>query len=83
MGKKEEKLSRREPYRRPETAVRSLETALNLSQQKSEKIMILGMLPKFPCDRALELAQRLIQDKSVKQEARNALSLIQENLKNK
>lgn len=72
-----------EPYQRPESAIQSLETALKLAQRDEEKIMILGVLPKFACDQAVDLAQRLIQDKSIEQEARNALNLIQENIKNK
>jgi len=77
------KMIEMEPFRRPEAAVRSLETALNLAQRDEEKIMILAVLPKFACEQALDLAQRLIQDKNIKQEARNALNLIQENIKNK
>jgi HEAT repeat protein len=70
-----------EPFRRSEAAVRSLETALGLAQTISEKLMILGVLPKFPCDQAAELAEHLTKDKDVEQEARNALNLIKETLK--
>ncbi|MFW6139828.1 MAG: HEAT repeat domain-containing protein [Acidobacteriota bacterium] len=77
------KMIEMEPYRKPEAAVQSLETALNLAQRNSEKIMILGVLPKFPCDQAAELAQRLTQNKDIQQEAKKALSLIKEKMKNK
>ena len=75
------KMIEMEPFRRPEAAVRSLETALDLAQREEEKIMILGVLPQFACEQALELAQRLSKVKDIEKEARNALSLIQENLK--
>jgi len=70
-----------EPFRRPEAAVRSLETALNLSPGVSEKIMILGVLPKFPCKRAAYLAYRLMENKDIEQEAQNAFNLITEKIK--
>jgi len=72
-----------EPFRRPQASVRCLETALDLAQRDHEKIMILGVLPKFPCEEALELAQHLVQDPNIEQEAKKALGLIQENIKNK
>ncbi len=69
-----------EPFRRPEAAVRSLEQALELALRPSEKTMVLGVLPKFACEEAADLARRLIKDKEVEQEARKALNLIKEKL---
>jgi HEAT repeat protein len=69
-----------EPFRRPEAAVHSLETALDMAMRTEEKIMILGVLPKFPCEQAKKLARKLLEDPDVKQEARNALQLIKEKL---
>ncbi|MBD3413553.1 MAG: hypothetical protein GF421_03860 [Candidatus Aminicenantes bacterium] len=65
-----------ESFRRPEAAVRDLETALDLAQRPEEKTMILGVLPKFACVRAIHLAQKLTGDPDVKTEARNALQII-------
>jgi HEAT repeat protein len=70
-----------EPYQRPEAAVRSLETALNLTKRAQEKIMILGVLQKFPCDRAANLAEQLTKDSDVEKEAKKTLILIKEKLK--
>jgi len=70
-----------EPYQRPEAAVRSLETALNLAQGAQEKMMILGALQKFACDRAANVAERLTKDRDVEQEAQKTLILINEKLK--
>jgi len=70
-----------EPYQRPEAAVRSLETALKMTQRAQEKMMILGALQKFACDQAADVAERLTKDKDVEQEAKKTLILIKEKLK--
>ena len=70
-----------EPYQRPEAAVRSLETALDMTQRAQEKMMILGALQKFACDQAADVAERLTKDKDVEQEAKKTLILIKEKLK--
>ncbi len=70
-----------EPYQRPEAAVRSLENALNLTERVQEKVLILGALQKFPCDRAANVTERLTKDGDVEQEAKKTLVLIKDKLK--
>jgi HEAT repeat protein len=67
-------------YRSPEGAARSLKEALALSSRPEEKIMILGALPLFACKDALELAESLLHEDEVKEEAKLAVGRIKKRL---
>ena len=68
-------------FQSPEGAVLSLETALNLSSRPEEKKLVLGVLPVFSCRKALTLAESLLEDESVQDEARAAIEQIQKNMR--
>lgn len=70
-----------EPYRTPESAVQSLKEALARTQRPEEKKLILGILPRFACPEALRLAESLVREKGVEEEAREAVNQIQRRLK--
>lgn len=70
-----------EPYRSPESAVQSLKETLAWTQRPEEKKLILGILPQFACPDALKLAESLLKEKGVEQEAREAVKQIQQRLK--
>ncbi len=70
-----------EPYRSPENAVRSLKEALAWTKRPEEKKLILGILPQFACQDALHMAESLLKEKGVEQEAKEALKQIQRRLK--
>jgi len=70
-----------EPYRSPESAVLSLKEALAWTQRPEEKKLILGILPGFACPNALELAESLLKEKGVEEEAKEAVRQIQRRLK--
>ncbi len=69
-----------EPYRAPEGAVADLARALEAADRAEEKRLILGLLPRFPCARALEVAESLAADESVTNEAQLALGRIRKAL---
>ncbi|MGD8534963.1 MAG: HEAT repeat domain-containing protein [Candidatus Aminicenantes bacterium] len=70
-----------EPYRSPENAVRSLKETLTWTKRPEEKKLILGILPQFACPDALKLAESLLKEKGVEEEAREAVKQIQRRLK--
>jgi len=70
-------------YRLPETAVGDLKIAAELARRPEEKRLVLAALPAFACDEALELAQTLAADPSVKAEAEAAVKAINERMKGK
>ncbi len=69
-----------EPYLQPEAAVANLEKALSLAGRPEEKRLVLGTLPKFPCAAGLKIAQGLLSDPAVKDEAKAAADRIQRSL---
>jgi HEAT repeat protein/type 1 glutamine amidotransferase len=70
-----------EPYRSPEGAVRSLKEALTWAKRPEEKKLILGILPQFACPDALKLAESLLKEKQVEEEAKEAVKQVQRRLK--
>jgi hypothetical protein len=68
-----------EPYRSPESAVRSFKDVLDLARPEDKKL-ILGTLPAFASPDALALAQSLFQEKEVEAEAQLAIKKIKEKL---
>jgi len=70
----------REKFRLPEAVVSSLQAALNLARRPEEKIAVLGILPKFICLDALELAESMLADKDVMSEAQAAVDMIKARL---
>jgi hypothetical protein len=69
-----------EPDLRPQGAVAGLQTILGLSDRPEEKKLVLGMLPRFPCEPGLKLAQSLAADPSVEAEAKLAAERIERSL---
>jgi HEAT repeat protein/type 1 glutamine amidotransferase len=68
-----------EKYRSPERAVESLRDVLDLSRAEEKKI-ILGILPTFASEDALDLAESLLREKEVEEEAKIAIEKIKEKL---
>ncbi len=68
-----------ERYRSPERAIDSLRDVLGISRPEEKKI-ILGILPTFASEEALELAEMLLQEKEVEAEAKIAIEKIKEKL---
>jgi HEAT repeat protein len=71
----------RDKYQSPEGAVQSLKTALGLASRPEEKKLVLGVLPVFACKEALILAESLLEDETVQDEARAAIEQIQKNIR--
>ena len=69
-----------EPYRSPEAVVGSLKEALAWAERPEEKKLILGILPQFACQDALELAESLLREKGVEEEAKQAVQQIRKKL---
>ncbi|MCK4556832.1 MAG: hypothetical protein KAU47_04895, partial [Candidatus Aminicenantes bacterium] len=69
-----------EPYRSPEGVVGSLKEALAWAERPEEKKLILGILPQFACQDALELAESLLREKGVEEEAKQAVQQIRKKL---
>ncbi len=69
-----------EPYRQPEGAVADLGRALALSTRPEEKKLILGLLPRFACEKGLRTAESLQNDPSVRDEAKAAADRIRGSL---
>jgi type 1 glutamine amidotransferase/HEAT repeat protein len=72
-----------EKYQSPQTAVRSLQTALDLSTRPDEKKLVLGAVQDFPCPEALALAESLLTAEGVQAEAQAAVDKIKESLEKK
>lgn len=68
-----------EPFRSPERAVNSLREVLDISRPEEKKI-ILGILPIFASKNALDLAESLLQEREVEEEAKIAIEKIKEKL---
>jgi HEAT repeat protein len=69
-----------EPYRQPEGAVADLEKALALASRPEEKKLVLGLLPDFPCDKGLLIAESLRTVPAVAAEAKAAADRIRGSL---
>jgi len=69
-----------EPYRSPEGTVESLKEALVWAERPEEKKLILGILPQFACPDALKLAESLLREKGVEEEAEQAVKQIRKKL---
>jgi len=69
-----------EEFRLPQAAVESIKAALKIARRSEEKKAVLGMLPRFACREALELAESLLEDKDVMSEAQAAVNMIKERL---
>jgi len=54
-------------------SVKWLEEAWKLAERSEEKRSILSLLPRFPCDEAIQLAQKAVRDPQVVKEAKMAL----------
>jgi uncharacterized protein len=67
-------------YQSPQSALRSLKTALDLSTRPDEKKLVLGALPDFPSAEALALAESLLTAEGVQAEAQAAADKIKEKL---
>jgi HEAT repeat protein len=65
-----------ERFRKADAAVSDLRLAYLLAGRPEEKKLILGILPRFPCPEALDLAGMLLGDPSVKAEAQAAIDKI-------
>lgn len=65
-----------ERYRSPIGVVQSLKKGLDVAERPEEKVQILALLPRFPCAQALKLAESLLSDESVKDEASLAIKKI-------
>jgi hypothetical protein len=72
-----------EPYRQPDAAAADLEKALGLASRPEEKKLVLGLLPRFPCERGLRVAESLQNDPSVKDEAKAAADRIRRSIDRK
>jgi HEAT repeat protein len=72
-----------ERYRRPEAAVADLRKVNSLASRPEEQKLILGILPRFACLEALELAGDLLEEPSVKAEAKAAAARIKVRLEKK
>ena len=72
-----------EKYQSPQTAVRSLKTALDLAARPDEKRLVLGALQDFPSPEALALAESLLTTEGVQAEAQAAVNGIKEKLDKK
>jgi HEAT repeat protein len=69
-----------EPYRQPEAAVADLDKAMALTTRPEEKKLVLGLLPRFPCEKGLRIAESLQTDPAVKDEAKAAADRIRQSL---
>ncbi len=69
-----------EPYRAPEGVVEDLLKVLSLNPRTEEKRLVLGLLARFPCVGALKVAESLIPDEDVREEAVIAADRIREAL---
>jgi len=65
-----------ERYRSPIAAVQALKKGLDAAERPEEKVQVLALLPRFPCAQALKLAESLLSDESVRDEASLAIKKI-------
>lgn len=65
-----------ERFRKPEAVVADLRTASLFATRPEERRLILGILPRFSCPEALDLAGTFLADPSVKAEAQAAIDKI-------
>lgn len=70
-----------EEFRLPQAAVESIKAALEIARRSEEKKAVLGMLPRFACQDALELAESMLEDRDIMSEAQAAVDSIKERLK--
>ncbi|MDH4196367.1 MAG: HEAT repeat domain-containing protein [Candidatus Aminicenantes bacterium] len=70
-----------EPYRAPQAVVADLRDAVPLAAGRAEeKLAILALLPRFACQEALDFANSLAADESVRKEAQLAADRIRQTL---
>jgi len=70
-----------EPYRAPEAVVADLRDAVPLAAGRAEeKLAILALLPRYACQEALDFANSLAADESVRKEAQLAADRIRQTL---
>jgi HEAT repeat protein/type 1 glutamine amidotransferase len=69
-----------EPHQSPQQAVQSLRSVLEVSARPEEKRLVLSVLPEFPCPEGLRLAESMLGDEDVKEEAQAAVDQIKEKL---
>ena len=69
-----------EPYRQPDAAAADLEKAMALATRPEEKRLVLALLPRFPCEKGLRLAESLQSDPAVAAEAKEAADRIRRSL---
>lgn len=65
-----------ETYREPRAAVADLREAAGFAWRPEEQKLVLGALPRFPCEDALELAAGFLREAPVKAEAQAAIDQI-------
>lgn len=65
-----------ETYREPRAAVADLREAAGFAWRPEEQKLVLGALPRFPCEDALELAAGFLREASVQAEAQAAIDQI-------
>jgi hypothetical protein len=68
-------------FRRPEAAVDSLQAVLPLVKRPEEKMAVLSVLPRVPCQAALELAESFLEDAGVEKEAQAAADRLRRSLR--
>jgi HEAT repeat protein len=71
----------RETFRTPNAAVADLEKGMALASRPEEKKLVLGLLPQFPCEKGLGIAESLLTDPAVKAEAKAAADRIRQSLR--
>jgi len=69
-----------ESYRQPAGAFADLEKAMALAARPEEKRLVLALLPRFPCEKGLALADSLRGDPAVGAEAKAAADRIRRSL---
>jgi uncharacterized coiled-coil protein SlyX len=70
-----------ERFRKPEAAVTSLEELLPWVRRPEEKMLVLGTLPRFPCQKALDLAETFLMETGVEKEAQAAVARLRRMLR--
>jgi HEAT repeat protein len=68
-------------YEKPEDGARTLLEALEITRRDEERILVLGLLPEFPCEEALAAAELWIGNPDLELEARKAAERIRDSLK--
>jgi hypothetical protein len=72
-----------ERNRNPEAVIADLRQAYLLAARPEEKRLVLGLLPRFPCTEALDLAGIILGDPTVKAEAQAAVDRIKARMSGK